>query len=212
MKIIKLTPETYFGAFIEAEKVLAEDGLLIAPTDTVYGILCRADRETVVKKIYSLKKRPETKPLPIFVRDVSMARKYAYISDAKAKFLEQIWPGPVTVIFHHKNKLPPALTGGQDTIGLRIPEYKLLLELLEKMDVPLAQTSANTASLPPAKNMEEIKKYFSADQDKISLALDAGELAGQPSKVLDFTGVRPLILRTGLMNKNDFDQLVGSMI
>lgn len=202
MQVIKLTPETYFGAYLETEKVLAEDGVVIVPTDTVYGMLARADREQAVKKIFEIKKRSEKKPLPIFVKDIATARRYAYISDTKAKFLEKIWPGPVTVVFHHKSKLSPALTGGQETVGLRIPDYKFLLELMQKIDFPLAQTSANIAQNPPAHNLEDIKNYFSGEREKmIDLVLDAGEITGQPSMVLDFTGPKPLILRTGMMDK-----------
>lgn len=212
MKILKLDEENYFGVFLEAEKILKDCGVVAAPTDTVYGLLARADDSKAVKKIFSIKNRAEDKPLSCFVKDILTARKYAYISDAKAKFLEKVWPGKVTVVFHHKGKLADELTGGKETIGLRIPDNKLILNLLEKLDVPLAQTSANLAGKPPAKNAEEIKNYFSAQKHQPDLIVDGGELSGEPSVVVDFTRDKPVVLRTGILNKSDFDQMMESMI
>lgn len=83
----------------------------------------------------------------IFVRDIAMARRYAYISDAKAKFLERVWPGPVTVIFHHKENLPKAQTGGLDTIGLRMPDDPFLLETLKRVDTPIDCASGPSSTV-----------------------------------------------------------------
>ncbi|MBI3442228.1 MAG: Sua5/YciO/YrdC/YwlC family protein [Candidatus Sungbacteria bacterium] len=74
-----------------------------------------------------------------------MARRYAYICDAKGRFLEKIWPGSVTVIFHHKENLPKALTDGSDTIGVCMSDDPLVVQLLQHTDVPVAQTSANSS-------------------------------------------------------------------
>lgn len=212
MNILELNDENYFGVFLEAEKILKDGGVVVAPTDTVYGLLARADKSGAVKKIFSIKNRAENKPLSCFVKDIFTARKYAYISDTKAKFLEKVWPGKVTVVFHHKGKLADELTGGKETVGIRIPDNKLVLNLLEKLDVPLAQTSANLAGKPPAKNVEEIKNYFSDQKHKPDLIIDGGELIGEPSVVIDFTRDKPVVLRTGILNKNDFDQTMQLMI
>lgn len=212
MKIVKLTEESYFGVFSEAEIILKSGGIVICPTDTVYGILGRADSSKTLRKIFALKKRPTEKALPVFVKDIPTARKYAYISDSKARFLEKVWPGKVTVIFHHKGKLSEALTAAKETLGLRMPDYKFLLELLEKIEVPLAQTSANISGEKPAQNMEEVKNYFSDAKTPPDLVIDAGELSGEPSTIFDFTGPKPVVLRTGLMSKNDFELLMDSMV
>ena len=148
----------------------------------------------------------------MFVRNVSEARRYAYVSDTKAKFLEKVWPGKVTIVFHHKGKLAENLSGGRETIGLRVPDHKFVLQLLEKLDFPLVQTSANLTGDPPAKNVEEIKKYFSDKKDQPELVVDGGELSGEPSVVIDFTRDKPVVLRTGILNKKDFDQMMSYMI
>lgn len=212
MNVVHLTEENYFGVFSEAERILRAGGLIVSPTDTVYGILGRADDGKTVKKIFKIKKRSDKEPLPVFVKDISTARKYAYIADVKARFLEKVWPGKVTIVFHHKEKLPQDLTGGKDTIGLRIPDHPFLLELLGKLDFPLAQTSANIAGKAPAKNIEDLKNYFSGQEKMLELVIDVGEIAGNASTVLGFTGDKPVILRTGLINKSDFDQMLNSMV
>lgn len=117
----------------------------------------------------------------IFVADIAMARRYAYISDAKARFLERIWPGPVTMIFHHKEKLPKAMTGGLDTIGLRIPDNPSLVKLLLSLDVPIAVTDDET-------------------------------LHGNSSTVIDFTGAAPVILRAGMVTKEELAELFKTVI
>mgnify|MGYP003394372068 CR=1 FL=1 len=212
MNIARLSEDNYFGVFAEAEKILNSGGVIIAPTDTVYGILGRADDAKTIKKIFALKKRKDTEALPVFVKDIAQARHYAYNSDAKAKFLERVWPGKVTVVFHHKEKLPEVLTAGKDTIGLRIPNENFLLKLLEQVEFPIAQTSANIAGKSPAQNKDEIKSYFTDPKNQPDLVVDGGEISGQSSTVINFTGAEPTILRTGMMSREDFDRMSNWMV
>ncbi|QQG44962.1 MAG: threonylcarbamoyl-AMP synthase [Candidatus Sungiibacteriota bacterium] len=193
------------------EKILLSGGVLIGPTDTVYGIFGDATKSEVIKKMFAMKKRPEEKAFPIFVKDVAAARKYVYISDAKTKFLEKVWPGPVTAVFHHKEKLPKILTKEFDTLGIRIPSHPFLLELLSRLDFPLAQTSANISGKPPAKNTSTIKRYFEKEKVKPDLVVDGGELSGRPSAVVDFSGTGPILLRSGLVDKRELDRILGIM-
>lgn len=204
-----------------AERILRSGGVVVVPTDTVYGIIGRADRAEVIRKIFKIKIRPSEKAFPIFVKDVSEARKLAYIADSKAAFLKRIWPGPLTVVFQHKEKLPKILTGGKETIALRIPDDAFLLELLGRVDFPLVQTSANISDKPLAKNIQEIKEYFvplrgisrrGIDKEvKPDLVLDGGEIKGKASTVIDYTGKEPMILRTGLITREELDRILESV-
>jgi L-threonylcarbamoyladenylate synthase len=169
----------------------------------VYGIFCNAQDPKAIKKVFAIKERSDAKALPIFVKDIAVARHFAYIADAKAKFLDSVWPGKVTVIFHHKEKLPPVLTGGKDTIGMRIPDHPFFLDLLSRLDFPLAQTSANISGKPPARNAEEIKSYFEGKTPSPDLVIDAGELSSVSSAVVDFTSNEPIIMRSGMITKKD---------
>lgn len=207
MNIIELHDDTFSHAVSETERVLRSGGAVISPTDTVYGILGDATNESAISKIFALKNRPLEKAFPVFVRNIAMARGYAYISDAKARFLERVWPGQVTVVFHHKEKLPNILTGGLDTIGMRIPDHVFLAELLKHLDVPIAQTSANISNEQPAETIEQVGKYFEKSKMPPDLVIDSGQLIGRPSTIIDFTGAAPMILRTGMVSKEELDEL-----
>lgn len=206
MEVISL--EDKYAALARAIDTLRRGGIVISPTDTVYGILGDATNPEAIQKMFALKKRPEEKAFSIFVSTIAAARYFAYISDDKAKFLENVWPGAVTVIFHHKGKLPEALSGGNGTLGIRIPDHKFLLELLERLDKPLVQTSANLSGQPPAKNVEEIKKYFEGKEPEPDLVIDGGELKGQPSSVIDFTRDRPLLIRAGPISVRELKNIL----
>lgn len=194
-------------AIEKAEAVIKNGGLIAVSTDTVYGIIGDAANKNVIEALYELKRRAKEKAFPVFVRDIAMARWFAYISDAKARFLENIWPGAVTVIFHHKEKLPERLTAGKVTIALRMPHAPFLLALLARVNVPLVQSSANISGMAPAKNAQEIIASFEGQTCKPDLIIDGGEVAGSASVIIDFTGNKPILIRSGLMNKNDIDAL-----
>lgn len=192
-----------------AAGVVRAGGVVVAPTDTVYGLVCDAANAAAVEKMFAIKNRPREKSFPVFVRDIAAARRYAYISDAKTGMLEKIWPGAVTAIFHHKEKLPPVLTGGHDTIGIRIPDHPFIAALLVKIDTPLAQTSANISDAPPARTAAEVAAFFERRDTKPDLVIDGGEVSGVASMVVDCTGTSPLILRSGMVSKDDIDRLLA---
>lgn len=208
MEIIALGDAPYIVALIRSVAVLRAGGVVVAPTDTVYGLLCDGANAAAVEKMFAIKHRSREKAFPIFARDIAAARQYAYIADAKAKFLEKIWPGAVTAVFHHKEKLPVALTGGRDTIGMRIPDHPFIMALLAKMDTPLAQTSANISDASPAHTAAEAAAYFEGQEIKPDLIVDGGTVSGVASTVVDCTGVAPLILRSGVVSKSDIDRLL----
>lgn len=199
-------------ALEKAEAIIRKGGCIAVPTDTIYGIIGDATNENAVEALYELKQRPKEKAFPVFVRDIAMARWFACISDAKARFLENAWPGPMTVIFDHKGKLTRNLTAGKDTVALRMPNIPFLLALLARMNVPLVQSSANISGMAPAKNAQEIIASFEGRAQKPDLIIDGGELAGSPSVIIDFTGNKPLLVRSGLMNKNDIDALCEKLV
>lgn len=208
MEVVEFKEDTRFGVLSWAERILLSGGIVVAPTDTVYGILANAGDEIAVGKIFKIKNRPEQKALPVFVKDIAAARKLVYISDSKTKFLEKVWPGPVTVIFHHKEKLPAVLTGGEFSLGIRIPDSFFLQNLLDRLPFPLAQTSANVFGKAPAQNLEEIKEYFAGKEIEPDLIIDGGIIKGQPSVVIDFTRDKPLVLRTGVLSPAELDDLL----
>jgi len=189
--------------------VITAGGVVVVPTDTVYGLMCDASDEAAIRRMFAIKRRSREKAFPIFVRDIAAARRWAYISDAKARMLESIWPGAVTAVFHHKEKLSPILTGGRDTIGIRIPDHPYVARILSLLDMPLAQTSANISDAPPARTAAEAARYFEKESEHPDLLVDGGDTPGVSSTVMDCTGATPIILRSGIVSREDIDRMTG---
>lgn len=210
MEVIRLE-KNQEQALDKAEAVIKKGGLVAVPTDTVYGIIGDATNKDVVKLLYELKQRPKEKAFPVFVRDIAMARWFAYISDAKAKFLERVWPGGVSIVFHHKEKLPRNVTAGSDTIALRVPDHVLLSAILARTGIPLVQSSANISGMPPATTAQEVIALFEQQKEKPVLIIDGEETPGTPSLIIDLTTNSPRIIRGGSMNKKRFDMLVKEL-
>lgn len=182
MKIVKIKDKT---AIELAVKSISEGGVVICPTDTVYGFLADAENKKAVEKIYKIKKRPKSKPLPIFVKDIKMAKCLAEISKAQEVVLKKYWPGKYTFIL--KSKKPIDIGSRSNTIALRIPKHKFLNSLLKKIDKPLAQTSVNISGRPPLNKIKDIIKCGESGFPQI-LIIDGGNLPKRnPSKIIDLT-------------------------
>lgn len=198
-------------ALAKAEAMIKNGGLIATPTDTVYGIIGDATNAAAIERLYELKHRPVQKAFPVFVRDIAMARWFAYISDAKARFLERIWPGAVTVIFHHKEKLPQELTAEKNAIAIRIPDHPFVHALLDRLKIPLVQSSANLSGMPPARRAEEIVSYFEKEKNKPDLIINGGEVSTAPSIIIDLTTNDPRMVRAGPMDKERFGVLIKEL-
>jgi len=180
------------GALTVAIRILKNGGIVICPTDTVYGFLADATNKKAVEKIYNIKKRPKSKPLPVFVKDFKMANTLADVDARQAKMLKKYWPGKYTFIL--KRKLGHKLYGvDKKTIALRIPNYKFLNNILEKINRSLVQTSVNISGENPFTAIDDIVKTFGSLD---ILIIDGGDIKKRKSsKVLDLTTNKIKILR-----------------
>jgi len=179
-------------------KELKKGKVIICPTDTVYGLLAEAINKKAVEKIFEIKKRPKNKALPIFVRDLKMAKELAKIDKNQEKFLKSVWPGKVTVVLKRKEKGEKQKIYGVDkkTIALRTPNYKLILDLLKKTNKPLIGTSANISNQAASGNIKEVLKQFAGQKLQFDLIIDAGNLPkSKASIVIDLIASPPKILR-----------------
>lgn len=187
----------------EAIDVIRSGGVVVFPTDTVYGFLCDASNKTAVEKIFKIKGRDFQKPISVFVKDVKMAKEFAFINEKQEGFLKKVWPGNVTVVLKSKNKLHNLVLGENETIGLRMPNYKVLNELLNELNIPLAQTSVNLAGEIPLNKPKEIIEKFK-NQEYLNLVFDGGEImSSKPSTVIDLSKNPPVILREGAVSKEE---------
>lgn len=185
------------------KKALIEGKIIVLPTDTVYGLVCDARNQEAVRRIFEIKKRLFDKPIGVFVKDIEMAKKVAQIDEEQEKLLKQNWPGKTTFILKKKiRKVRPrgislsSFTGTKKSIGIRIPDYELIRFLFEKIDFPLAQTSANISGQPATTKIKQVLKQLDTQKSRPDLVVDAGNLPeSKPSTVIDLTGREPKVLR-----------------
>ena len=171
-----------------AVSVLMHDGLIIYPTDTLYGLGADAFSDEAIEKVYEAKKRDLSKPISIAVSDFEMLAAVSPINRFAEEFIEKFLPGPVTVVVPARKMLPAMLTGGTGMIGIRIPAHDLALQIIERFDAPITATSAN---LSGGKD-PQIPEECTVPRD---LFVDGGRLPGTPSTVVDL--VKKEIIRRG---------------
>lgn len=174
---------------------LKNGAVLVCPTDTVYGFLADATNKKAVDKIYKIKKRPKSKPLPVFVRDFKMAKELAEINEKQTKTIKAKWPGKYTFVLKVKSLKSEVKIYGinKNTIALRIPKYKFLNSLLKEINRPLVQTSVNISGQPSLNKIGDIINQLNK-QDV--LIIDGGNLKkSNPSKIIDLTNKAIKIIR-----------------
>lgn len=180
----------------KAIEFLNNGEVVICPTDTVYGFLADAGNKEAIEKIFKIKKRPRSKPLPVFVKDLKMAQSLAEINASQIKILTlrlrsgqaKYWPGPYTFILKlKKTSLRETAVTKQFKIAIRIPKYKFLNDLLKKINKPLAQTSVNISGEAPLTKIDDIIEKF-GNLDAQMLIIDAGNLPkSNPSIIIDLS-------------------------
>jgi len=192
MKIIKIENQGLKGNLNEARNILRHGGIILYPTDTIYGLGVDAFNEEAIKRLYKLKKRPLNKPISICLHDTKWIGKVAYLNPKIEKIIDKILPGPFTIILKKKNTIPPILTGDSEKIGIRIPDNIISRELAKEF--PITTTSANISGMKTHNTIKDILRQIG----KVDLALDAGPLKKrEPSTVIDLTREPPKILRKG---------------
>ncbi len=193
----------------QAAAVIAAGGLVIFPTETVYGAGVDATNRAAVDKLLAFKSRREGKPLSIAVTDLEMASKYVVINDQARKLYERFLPGPVTVVSQGKHVLAAGVESEFGTLGVRIPDYLLIVNLVAKLGKPITATSANGSGAKRPYSISDIFDELSeAQKGLIDLVIDAGTLPTRPpSTVIDTTLSAPVTLRQGEVDLRSLSQL-----
>jgi len=183
----------------QACQILKAGGILIFPTETTYGAGVDATNQAAVDKLLKYKSRREGKPLSIAVIDQAMAEKYVEVNDAAKRIYERFLPGPVTVVSKSKGVVAQGVASEYGTLGVRIPDYALVMEILKAYGKPITATSANGSGEKRPYSVQDVLDGLSEKQKGlIDLILDAGELPkNPPSTVIDTTLETPVIFRQG---------------
>ena len=159
MKYIKLNEDEMEKRAKEAKEVIKMGGIIIAPTDTVYGIIADALNEKAVEKIYEIKKRKKSNPLSILVSNKDMLKKVVKkVSFEEEKIINRFFPGAITLIFEKNEQIPDIVTSGLDTVGIRMPNDKFLLNVIELLGSPIVATSLNLAGEESKTNLDNISQ------------------------------------------------------
>lgn len=185
--------------------ILKKDGVVVFPTETVYGIGANALSKKAIDKIYKIKKRPREKAINIMVGKKEDIEKYAYIkSDIERKIIDKLMPGPLTIILNKKKDFGKDFTKAK-TIGIRIPNSLVAQNILKEVDFPLLVSSANISSMPPLNNFQDIKHQFGKIVDVI---IDGGIIDGLPSTIVKVVDEKITILREGTLSKEEIESIV----
>ena len=196
VKILKIDPKMpKLETIAEAAAAIKAGGLVIYPTETVYGLGADARSDEAVSRVFAAKNRPPDSPIPIAVSSIEMAREAAELTPPAEALLEKFTPGPLTVVIKAKPTISKLLTAGTGKIGVRIPNHPVTLKLVELAGGPITTTSANVSgSLPPTTARDALEQLG----DKVDLALDAGKCKfGVPSTVVDASSKQIRVLREG---------------
>lgn len=206
-KIVKLDKKNYRDVVYEASKILSEGGLVVFPTETVYGLGADAYITEAVKKIFRVKGRPHDNPLIVHISNMDMLYKVASdIPDQISTIVKKLWPGPFTVVLN-RGGVPPEVSAGLDTVAVRMPAHPFTLDMITALGDPVAAPSANKSGRPsPTKAEHTINDLYG----EVDLIVDGGEtLYGVESTVIDFTCTPPTLLRPGPLTPDDLTSLLG---
>lgn len=194
----------------EPVEIIKNGGIVIFPTETVYGIGVNAFNEEAVKRLYEIKQRPLSQAISLLVSDMEMVNKIAKdITELEYKLMERFFPGPLTIILR-KKEIVPNIIAYQDTVGIRMPSGEIARKLVEYAKVPIAAPSANITGKPSGTNLQDIIKDF---EGKVDYIIDGGKSQiGKASTIIKVIDNVPHILRNGSITAEQIAEISGKVI
>ncbi len=188
-------------------EILKNGGIVVAPSETRYGLLGRIDNVKTVNRLYDLKQRPETMATAIFIRSRNHIPEFAFETKISKKLAEDFLPGPLTLVLKNKSGYQAPIVI-KNKIGIRCSSSVFIKKILSAVDFNLTATSANISSGDEPETIDEIADIFGADVD---LYLDSGRLNSRPSTVVECLGDNYLILRAGAITEEKIIQNVAGL-
>ena len=191
----------------EAIHILKKGGVVIFPTETVYGLGARLSDLKGLQKIYQIKQRPSDNPLIVHIAKYQQLKKItSYISPAAHQLTKHFWPGPLTLIFNKTDQVPDEATAKLKTVAVRMPSHPIAKKLIQKLNEPIAAPSANRSSRPSPTRFQDV---FAELGSQVKCILDGGEASiGLESTVVDTTSTPFKILRPGSISLKDLKKIV----
>lgn len=194
----------------KAVALLVKENVVAIPTETVYGLAGNIYSEKAIRKIFEVKQRPLFNPLIVHVHTIEELNELVSEFPQKASLLaEAFWPGPLTLILKKKASVPDLITGGKPSVAVRIPKHPVTLELLRRLDFPLAAPSANPFNRISPTSSSHVESYFG---DSLKLVLEGGECQnGIESTIIGFEAGEPVLYRLGSIAVEDIEQVAGPL-
>jgi L-threonylcarbamoyladenylate synthase len=195
-------------AISRAVSALCDGLLVVAPTETRYGLLARADNPHALELMMAAKQRPVSMPVAVFVPSVHRIPQLAVLSKQGKLLADKFLPGPMTLVLEDRSKLPPPCVQ-KKKIGIRVTSSKIISEIIEQLAFPVTATSANLSGETDADTIDDIVIAF---RDSVALYLDGGRLANPASTVVDCTVEPAAILREGAISCSAIDTALGVVV
>ena len=194
-----------------AADVIKEGGLVVFPTETVYGLGANALDEDAVKRVYAAKGRPSDNPMIVHIARASdIGQMTRMLSPDIVNLIDNFWPGPLTLIVKSKDSIPKATRGGLETVGVRLPDNETARMLIELSGVPIAAPSANLSGKPSPTKVEHVIEDLDG---KVDVILKGGDCrVGIESTVLDVSGDKLMVLRPGIITADQLEAAVGKEV
>ena len=210
MKILNWKNEINQEELKDVSNCLVSGGLVIFPTETVYGLGALATNPKAVDEIFIAKGRANDNPLIVHLANIEEIKKYATISnDIERKLIDAFMPGPFTIILKKKNNIPDNVSAHLDTVGIRIPSNKIANAILSYQNIPIAAPSANISGKPSGTDIADITNEF---MDKVDYIIDGNNTdIGLESTVVKVIDNIPTILRPGYITKEDILDVIGTV-
>jgi len=209
-RVFRVSEENFDAVLEEAAAIIRKGGTVAFPTETVYGLGADGLNPSAVRKIFEAKERPPGNPLSLLVHSREDLEKVAKnIPDKALKLMDAFWPGPLTIVLEKKDTVPEITSGNLQSIGLRMPDHRIPLELIKRAGTPLAAPSANLSGKPSPSLAAHVVADLSGRIDAI---IDGGEAAiGLESTVIDMTVESPVVLRPGAVGIEELESVIGKV-
>ena len=197
-------------SIVIAAEILKRGGIGAFPTETVYGLAADATNVEAVDRVFRAKGRPTTNPVIVHVGSIQFGREWVAEWPARAQALaERFWPGPLTLVLPRDPRLAAAVTAGGETVGVRMPDHPVALDLLRAADLPLIGPSANRSNRVSPTTANDVRDEL---EDRIDFILNGGPCrVGIESTVLDLSRLRPRVLRPGAVSMEALREVVGDV-
>lgn len=187
-------------SLIRAVEIVESGGILVYPTDTVYGMGCDLENKDALDRLYRLKNIPKRKPLSFICSDLKMVSQYAKLPNSAHSMMRKLLPGPFTFILQATREVPKLMISKQRTVGIRVPEQEFILELVRRLGRPLVNTSASDTLDEVVSDPEQIEDMY----PRADLMISLGQQRSEASTILDFTGDAPIVIREGAGDLSDY--------